>query len=601
MLASPPKRRKIGSPEPDIDATGHAAKPKPTTPTRASYLSPTKSSLARSHPHLLNQAKPQGTSTSRGKSLREEILHKDPSAAAQHETNANVRPQVDHSKDGLDTTITAENEVNHGDITRNKTTGTVNTKQSLVQASSPFKNRNSTHPDRPNRGKLNDETLPPLTTPALVRRGESRQVPAHAPSHEPELPPTPVQLGLSPAPDKPRGLTSSSSPRRSLTGSGKSRRRTRGSLVTSSPLKPKARPPAVARNEGSSDEHDEVAEAQESEIDLRHEGDISIEVKERQSSLRSLREKLQQLRTGNDLLETLIEHGGDLSTGDVSILEESYLDGIPQEDDLRFPKDMTITHLTLFAPGNLQLHSRTELRQEDGRPKAVHYLTVTAPPPWLPDVFSFSFEVVVDTENVAVEHLQLLGRSEKRGPSSTMTSISQWLSARLENPLHRRDVGGLIWAIGKYFGVMVERAKVFRRLDTFYKSLDTENPDNIQQDEAEELSQDDTVDLSRWMHKSQLQLPVAARSVGTGRPPCKPSIMLVWDIELDWTGSITSFPSISVGGVSTKAEARLKDVFSSLLPLKGVTSAVDGVWKLAHGDYENQELLRKTAGKTPAA
>ncbi|KAG9781383.1 hypothetical protein KCU88_g3390, partial [Aureobasidium melanogenum] len=426
-------------------------------------------------------------------------------------------------------------------------------------------------------------------------------MPALPANDEPELPPTPVQLGLSGAPDKPRGLTSSSSPRRSLTGSGKSRRRTRGSLVTSSPLKPKARPPAVARNEGPADEHDEVAEAQESGLDLRKEGDISIEVKERQSSLRSLREKLQQLRTENDRLETLIEHGRDLSTGNVSILEESYLDGIPEEDDLRFPKDMTITHLTLFAPGNLQLHSRTDLRQEDGRPKAVHYLTVTAPPPWLPDVFSFSFEVVVDTENVAVEHVRLLEKNEKRGPSAAATSISHWLHARLGDPLHRRDVGGMVWAIGKYFGVMVERAKVFRRLDTFYKSLDTENPNNIQQDKAEELSQDDTIDLTRWAHKSQLQLPVASPSVATGRTPCNPSIMLVWDIEVDWTGSITSFPCLSVGGVSPKAEARLTDVFSSLLPLKGVTSAVDGVWKLVHGDYENQELLGKTAGKKPAA
>ncbi|KAL2407943.1 hypothetical protein ABEF95_002546 [Exophiala dermatitidis] len=589
MLASPPKRRKIGSPEPDIGATGDAAaKPKPTTPTRASYLSPTKSSLARSYPHLLNQAKPQGTSVSRGKSLREEILHKDPSASARHDTNANVRPQVDHSADGLNTTITDESEVKNSLGNRGKIIGTANAKRPRVQASPPFRSRNSTHPDPVNRGKSSDGPLPPLTTPALVRRGESQShIPGRPANDEPELPPTPVQLGLSAAPDKPRGLTSSSSPRRSLTGSGKSRRRTRGSLVTSSPLKPKARPPAVARNEGSADGHDEVAEAQESELDLRHEGDISIEVKERQSSLRSLREKLEQLRTEKDRLETLIEHGGDLSTGDVSILEESYLDGIPEEDDLRFPKDMTITHLTLFAPGNLQLHSRTDLRQEDGRPKAVHYLTVTAPPPWLPDVLSFSFEVVVDTENVAVEHVRLLGKSEKRAPSSAATIISHWLHARLGDPLHRRDVGGMIWAIGKYFGVMVERAKVFRRLDIFYKSLRTENPNTIQQDEAEEFSQDETIDLSRWIHKTQMQVPVATPSVVTGRPPCNPSIMLIWDIDLDWTGSITSFPSISVGGVSAKAEARLKDVFSSLVPLKGITSAVDGVWKLVHSDYEN--------------
>ena len=76
MLQSPAKKRKLDDSEPkSVDNAAHD-NVQPTTPTRASYLSPTKSSLSRSHPHLVARSTPRAATDSRGKSLRDEILNR---------------------------------------------------------------------------------------------------------------------------------------------------------------------------------------------------------------------------------------------------------------------------------------------------------------------------------------------------------------------------------------------------------------------------------------------------------------------------------------------------------------------------------------------
>ncbi|EXJ84561.1 hypothetical protein A1O3_05230 [Capronia epimyces CBS 606.96] len=413
---------------------------------------------------------------------------------------------------------------------------------------------------------------------------------------EPELPPTPVALGLSTAPSRPRGLASSSSPRRSLGGGGRLRRRTgAGGSVTSSPLKPRARSPRVAGDEVFTAGHDEVAGSQESEVHVQHEEDLPQGLQEKQATIQALRDQLQQLRRQNERLETLIEKDEEVMAEDLSLLREAYLVPGSLEPDFTNHEAKTLSYLTLFAPSNMRLSYRTDARQIQGRTKAIHYLTIMAPPPWLPGVFEHSFEVVTDTEAVRVEHVRLRDMmTDKPRAKSTMTGITKWIHDRMDDPLHCLDVGGMIWGVGRYFAATIERAKVFRQLHKLNTTASSMMSDPVWEGKDEELGRDQTIELSRWLDKNQLRLPDAA---STESSELRAKIMLIWDIGLDWTGHITSNITIAVSGVSIKAEAKLKEVFDGLLPFRGVTGAFQSVWGLAQGNGEDQSVVAKQTGK----
>ncbi|EXJ94266.1 hypothetical protein A1O1_02659 [Capronia coronata CBS 617.96] len=579
MLESPSKRRRIGSLEPGIDAAGIANNPgaQPTTPSRASYQSPTKSSLARSHPHLVSRNIPPVLTTSRGKSLRDEILNRAaPNAEAEAEAPRAFTPIPDQADGATD----QDRRITVLDERDGTSRARPNTTRSRPRAT-----------DRSEKRTFNEDILSSVIKPALVRRGgPDANVLARPNGDEPELPPTPVQLGLSLVPDRPRGLASSSSPRKSLSGSGKNRRRIRSDRpVTSSPLKLKARPAAiVSGDEAAGIEQDEVGEAQESEPEVDQEEDLPGELKEKQAILRSLRERLQQLKRQNERLETVIEKSQEVTAEDVSLLAEAYLVPGPTENDCPplEPKKLS-SYLTLFAPSNIQLSCHTNTKLVKGRIKAVHTLTVTAPPPWLPAVFACMFEVVIDTEDVKVEQIRRADMVvDTRRPKLKTTGIHKWLHGRMEDPLHRLDVGGMLWGIGKYFAAAVERAKTFHRVDVLYKNTESGDLDQVGEGENKDLTRGKAVVLSRWLDKNQLQVPlVSSDQKKESREPR--AIMLTWDLGLDWNGNVRSSMAVAVSGVSTKAEARLKDVFRSLVPSRGVLTAFKSVCRLVQGEDED--------------
>lgn len=266
----------------DQENTEHFVKP--TTPKRHSYQSPTRSSLARSHPkvlHEVEQAKQRRESASaRRQSLRDYVLSKDSGAlfdaARQEEPTEDSQPAPrrrrslsNNAPHGENTAQQAEKQqdeatadveppkapdVNHIHPAQNAPNfvdDIVNMFRDIEPRASPPTTVPATNTQPAQDNASPEPDVPPPRIPTPRRRWKSPDVsPAIVPrlvqsasqvsndlarrSSSVELPPTPVQLGKEPAPARPRGLFSSSPG-----GSGRRRVRRRDGPVESSPLKPK--------------------------------------------------------------------------------------------------------------------------------------------------------------------------------------------------------------------------------------------------------------------------------------------------------------------------------------------------------------------------
>ncbi|OAP62956.1 hypothetical protein AYL99_02183 [Fonsecaea erecta] len=389
---------------------------------------------------------------------------------------------------------------------------------------------------------------------------------------------------------------------------GRLRAESRGP-VTSSPLKPRAPPAADPYDDedGDDDDDDEdedmsddVQEAAESELDEAHghNEEIPKQSGEQVSTLESLKRTLQQLQKENERLQAAVDDDNNLNEETVSILQSLLKDEATRS--LGYPDDGSdmSSHLTLFAPGNLQLTARTETKVIKARTKIIHLLILEAPSPWLPDAFSCAFEVVVDAENAQVEHVELKEvMSRARRTKKTKIEIFKWVNDRLENPLHRLDVGGLIWGIGRWFNAAVERARVFQWLDIKYNRPSSDEGHQNEDDRDQQLTRDRAIELARYLDMTQNAAVDAEMTVTAGGRNFRKKVMLSWTIDLDWAGGSVSSIQVSVSGVPQKAEPGLRTIFSSLIPTLGVKGAFENIWTLIHGDSDEFKYVSALKGK----
>ena len=263
------------------------------TPGRASFMSPTKASLARFNPSLL----PRPTSTGEGaQKLGQTPAEKQSSNGARKGAtgNGNARrsqpttPTRDvngpYSTEAMTMTARAAT------ASPGRTVGSLGGGMSAAprrrsrtpgRESSPLKVLNIT-------GELNVAASPPAAakertdtaqdivdgqTEQELQDGAARRpggiasfgkvvdVSDQVEPEEPDLPPTPTQLGLEPAPERPKGLLFSSPSRRA--------KRRKGSGVKSSPLKPRDPPPEEKpeKIEGSHSKVAPLPQVTKSEVD----------------------------------------------------------------------------------------------------------------------------------------------------------------------------------------------------------------------------------------------------------------------------------------------------------------------------------------------
>ncbi|KIW64400.1 hypothetical protein PV04_09335 [Phialophora macrospora] len=611
MLQSPAKRRKLDHVQPrSVDNAGHEGA-QPTTPTRASYLSPTKSSLARSHPHLITRSTRRSLTEPRGRALRDEILSARPQPAQASETVLKIQqPQgLDGAGDSAPRHGNDAASETYLDGTAEETTVGLNAAQGNEHDRTPLNERQPAYERQRERSTSSEDPTPPIILPQLVSRKEPSARPV-SPGQlgEPELPPTPVELGLSAAPDRPRGLALSSSPRGSKMSRGSAKRRARSAaLPSSSPLKAKALQASKSDNEEATEEatQDDIREASESEPEEAQQQENvgeSIALKEQHSTLKSLQEQLEQLRQDHQRLQEAIDGNNDLSEETLAMLRQA----VVQNDALQISKTSNdgdnIAYLTLFTPANLQLSSHTETKLIKDRTKIIHRVKVEAPPPWLPNALTCVFEVAIDAENAQIEHVELseVMLAVTRRTKSTKSEIYKWVHDRLEHPLHRLDVSGLVWGMGRWFNAAVERAKVFRWIDLKYKRSRHHAGGQIDEKD-EEWTRQTCIELARYLDSTQNSAVDADVTVTSGGKKYRKKLMLNWQIDLDWAGGLTSNIQISASGIPLKAEPGLKTIFCSLVPKLGVKGAFQNIWSLIHSEAEEYKFdsakgLRKKRG-----
>lgn len=426
---------------------------------------------------------------------------------------------------------------------------------------------------------------------------------------EPELPPTPVQLGLDAPPEKPRGLASSS-PR---SGSGRSRSRLDNPPQTSSPLKPRRRPADMTNKPDArssitaeTEEAQAPGEAPESDAE-QNSNDTASSISEAVINRRFVRDSLsaQLARLQSDLshLEAALPDSdnsellsGSADTKILSLLTTSNLSCDPETSSrsrshspsLRKPTALgsnPLKYLTLFAPGNMQLHSTTTTAVIDEKAHQVHTLELTAPDPFPRHVFGATLAVQVDVENKQIKKVKVL---KLRG---TQQKLKSWAESRLHNPLHQFDVGGLIWGLGRWWEECVRRAQGWRALDRRFRGRRNTGQDVNSQDKV--LTPEDVRALLPFIEQATMRFDLpepkthktraAAAAVAKGEETdekTKPQLLLEWGLELDWVGETDEKVDISIIGWGPKAQAGIKEAFQMVAKGKGVAvfAAMEVVW-----------------------
>lgn len=253
MFSSSPKRRKT-SPSTAVPADASNTNERPgsrdsrhSPSKRASFQSPTKASISRSHPDVLSRVLGRSADkTAARKRSGSRIGDGDRTNSIEGRTfGLRDRKALRPSLSGPDESPTSRHTSTSADHRRmESSTGFVAPPRRLSRPSTERSSRQTSEvPDRrarpssPHAGNLEDQTDVSAQDPGSNTAPDPPDIPDDE-SGEPELPPTPTELGLHPPPVRPKGLLSSSPSSRK-----EKRNRKRGVGFSPSPLKPKPTKP----------------------------------------------------------------------------------------------------------------------------------------------------------------------------------------------------------------------------------------------------------------------------------------------------------------------------------------------------------------------
>lgn len=611
-MSSPSKRRRT-SPTTYIgvsDQENHEhAQPRPSTPKRASYQSPTKASLARSNPGVLQQvaqAKQRRESEpNRRQSLLDAVLgnkRTQPEDGQEHveETRATDTSTAVPLESGQDTqTATLANDI--ADAFRDAPGP-----NATLPDSRPQEITRQTPNYSPRRNEIPTFTSPSIV-PRLVKSTSTSQQQARR-STSAELPPTPVQLGSDSQPSRPRGLASSSPG-----GSGRRRVRIRGGHVTSSPLKPKAPAPAVEEPQEDLD-HAEIASGIEDDLeeevqnqsiegveDLEETDDPTI--RDKQQQLRSLQMDLKALQEQYDKLQTISKdiNQNKSKTHAPTNLDENLtflLNSLPPpketwpprpEDHPLFQKHPQ-TYLTLFSPGNLRMSyqcwedtnpSTTKTKgQAPSRNTFVCQTTFAAPEPWPPSTLNLTFDVITDQDTCEI--VKIVFANNKHQP----IALQNWINDRLQRPVFKTDLATIMTGVGRYFEEDVKRASIYKYLT---EKLTTSTGAEQRKITLPVQSRQDALALLSYLNTTQQSFsPTNANTNAQTLKRTRHSLgsagtrqmMLTYDITLNWIGQPRTHVDICTSGFSNDATQHARKLFGEIEAVDGVCAAFEGVWEV---------------------
>lgn len=606
-MNSPPKRRRTGVAT-DV-AIGASQLPAPSresrSPSRASFQSPTRSSLARSHPEVLERAlsrSPGRKSPSRGSQKRPE--EDDAKSVGLRDRKA-LRPSLNPSSP-LKAPRTSGSPMLFSPSRRpsgiQAFTKPPRRLSKKILASdfifgSPIRKQSQLAGDLSNTpedqlalelGTATQETDMELNMDTNDLGGEIMD---DDDSLEPDLPPTPTQLGLEKAPDRPRGLLSSSPSARHE----KRRKRQATDVLQGSPLKTlKYQSPA---EEDTYIDRDSTRD------------NVSAAVLEKQKSRRNLEAELRRLK--NDVADLSkwaekVDSGMDLSSDTKELnkflnllVEESahinepvppqapvsmsallstllpFCSKLPRPTPQASPMptnpfalketSQAPSYLTVLAPLTL----RTNISRKASKSVSLletHTLTFSAPSPFPSSLYNVSvvYETNPETQNITSVSVPTGADSKKR---RVPEALRRWIDARLENPLLALDVATLCWGINRYWEASVARAQLWARIDNNHGSGSAKRAK-----ESFPESQDGVISVAELRrlvpHLERSTMVVKAGSPSSSSPRVLLSNALVMD---EWTGEPQLQPELSVStpsggnGSSKKIDQETRKLFHALL------------------------------------
>ncbi|KAJ5632261.1 hypothetical protein N7490_008600 [Penicillium lividum] len=624
-MNSPPKRRKSRDVSGGDASALQSAASRATKPSRRpSFQSPTRSSLAKSHPEVLERA------LSRSPSRRPESQGSREEKPDSNSIGLRGRKALRPSLSGTSSPLKAPQMSGNAPIlspTRRPSGVQSFTKpprrlsRKIVPSDFFFGS-----PTRKPTQLTEDVSNTPEGQLALELGSATRETAMHDPGDadmgggfmddddlEPELPPTPTQLGLEKAPDRGRGLLSSSPSARHE----KRMKRKVTDSVPGSPLKAlrfQTRDPEYAPGSDTSSVEDELSPAALEKRKLRK--SLKAELRRLKDDVADLTEWTGKMESDLNLADSKgLDHFLSLLSEESSYINRPvpqrapvplssllstllpFSNNIPRPARPASPlptnpfalkeSSQSPSYLTVFAP--LALHTKTShtTLSKTSTILETHTLTFTPPPPFPSSLYNISVVYETDSETQSITSVSVPTGSDSK-KRKVPAVLRRWIDARLANSLLKFDVATLCWGINRYWEASVARARLWTRIDHKHGSVAGKGklPDSqtgvILASELRQLIP----------HLERSSMIITSRSSGA-EPRVLLSNALVID---DWTGEPQLRPELSVstsgyGGASKKIDQETKKLFHALLKEDSLTST-QGTMEGVHFDA----VVRATEG-----
>ncbi|KAJ5580088.1 uncharacterized protein N7459_006073 [Penicillium hispanicum] len=412
---------------------------------------------------------------------------------------------------------------------------------------------------------------------------------------EPDLPPTPTQLGLEKAPDRPRGLLSSSP---STRHEKRVRRRT-ADVLKGSPLKSlNFYPPAPDEgpdDKGSSQEAPSTAVSGK----RRMRNNLLAE-------LRKLREDVSDLTKWTEKVESdenLEDDSRELDKILKLLLEESSYMNRPVPRRAPVPVSSLLStllpfsinlprpsrpisplptnpfalenaqyspYLTLFAPLTLRTHTSRLSASQTNSLLETHTLTFTAPSPFPSNLYNVSVVYGTNPETQSLISLSVstgAGSKKRKVPEP----LRRWVDSRLSNPLLKLDVTTVCWGINRFWEVSLARAQLWARVEHKYGKIASSR----REIDAVSEPQSGIVTLS-GLKRLIPHLERSTMLVMPNSSSAAPQVLLSNPLTMEeWTGEPQIQPELSVsasgikGAPNKNIDQEAKKLFHALLREEG--------------------------------
>ncbi|OJJ33150.1 hypothetical protein ASPWEDRAFT_53189 [Aspergillus wentii DTO 134E9] len=459
-------------------------------------------------------------------------------------------------------------------------------------------------------------------TGAMGAHGDLDHPSLHEVLEEPELPPTPTQLGLENPPGRPRGLLSSSPTSRH---GKRSRRRTTDTLQPS-PLKFKdagfdlddLSEFGLAANENL------MPETALKKQKLKRE--LSTEIRRLKDDIETLEGWSERISQPDGVTEPAGQDFGKLiaalasedrshkaasgsrpSNAHISSLLSTLLPfatKAPRTTRQASPSPtnpfalqepaQTKPYLTVFAPLALTAQSHEVSNSKSEALLETHNLTLASPPPFPPTFYNVSIVYETNPETQSINSIYVPTSSES-AKTNIPEVLQRWVNARLENPLMKLDVSGLCWGINRYWEATISRAQIWLQIESNHSQLIAgrmPQPGGS----TDGLSHQKGHPTISGLRRLVPHLERTTMLFSTTEKPIKLLISCALTID-EWTSEPQLTPEISVSissltdGTSSKIEQEAKKLFQGIIN-EYTGGATEGVVGTADVDA----IVRATGG-----